>query len=267
MAHLARIAGVLTIAGTAVALLSVEEISGESQSGPRVPVIAELFTSEGCSSCPAADDVLRKLISEQPVDGVEVLGLSNHVDYWDRLGWRDPFSSSFFSARQSTYSADVFNAQDIYTPQLVVDGSLEAIGSDKTAVRRILLQAAKRPRAAIIVAATERDRVARVEVRIEVPEPVSHSTADIVVAVSENGLVTHVKRGENGGRTLSHAGVVRSLTTVGQLDANARTGSARASVTLAPEWRVDELRFIAFVQERASHRIFGGGSATLPQTR
>jgi hypothetical protein len=267
MRHPARIALLLVLGIAAAAFVSVRAQSYQAQARPKVPVVAELFTSEGCSSCPAADDVLRGLISEQPVDGVEILGLSDHVDYWDRLGWRDPFSSPFFSARQSTYSADVFNAQDIYTPQLVVDGSLEAIGSDKAAVRRILLQAAKRPRAAVSVAATEKDRVARVDVRIDVPEAVSHGTADIVVAVSENGLVTHVKRGENGGRTLSHAGVVRTLMTIGRLDQDARTGSASASLTLAPEWRVEELRFVGFVQEQASHRIFGGGSTTLPRIR
>jgi hypothetical protein len=275
MGHLARIVGVLTIAGTATALVSVRAKPGETQSVPKVPVVAELFTSEGCSSCPAADDVLRGLINAQPVDGVEVLGLSNHVDYWDRLGWRDPFSSPFFSARQSTYSADVFDSQDIYTPQLVVDGSLEAIGSDANAVRRILLQAAKRPRAAVSVVVTEKanekanekDGVARVDVRIEVPDDVVHDAADIVVAITENGLVTHVKRGENGGRTLSHAGVVRSLSAVGRLEANARTGSASSSLPLASDWRLEELRFVAFVQEHASHRIFGGGSATLSQGR
>jgi hypothetical protein len=267
MRHLAQLVTVVAIGAATAALVSGNAVSQETQSGPRVPVIAELFTSEGCSSCPAADELLRRLLSEQPVEGVEVLGLSNHVDYWDRLGWRDPFSSPFFSARQSTYSSDVFNSQDVYTPQLVVNGSLQAIGSDTNAVRRILRQAAERPRAAVTVAATEKDRVARIAVRIDVPENVSHGTADIVVAVAENGLATLVRGGENGGRMLSHAGVVRTLTTVGRLDADARTASASTSLTLAPGWRLEQLRFVGFVQEQASHRIFGGGAAALPHTR
>ena len=211
MAQLVRIVSILTLAVAAAAFVTVRANVGGMQHGPKVPVVAELFTSEGCSSCPPADDLLRELIKAQSVDGVEVLGLSSHVDYWDRLGWRNPFSSPFFSARQTTYGSDVFRSDGIYTPQLVVDGSLEAIGSDKGAVRRILLEAAKRPKAAVTVTvAGENDRMAQIDVRIDVPEGLAgHGAADIVVAVAEDGLVTHVKRGENNGRTLSHAGVVR----------------------------------------------------------
>src|SRR5262249_18732838 len=94
-------------------------------------VVAELFTSEGCSSCPPADALLQHINSSSPVDGVEVLGLEEHVDYWDHLGWRDPFSSVTFSNRQAEYAARALPFGEIYTPQLVVDGAFEAIGSDK----------------------------------------------------------------------------------------------------------------------------------------
>src|SRR5260221_9151119 len=102
-------------------------------SAPRSIVVVELFTSEGCSSCPPADDVLSQLAHRQPVAGVEVLTLSEHVDYWDRLGWRDPFSSAMYSTRQSNYDARVFHRHGVYTPQLVVDGQLERVGSDVSA--------------------------------------------------------------------------------------------------------------------------------------
>ena len=94
-----------------------------------MPVLAELFTSEGCSSCPPADDLLRRLTDEQLVDGVEVVALSEHVDYWNRLGWTDPFSSQAFSARQQRYQR-ALRTDQIYTPQMVVNGRREAIGND-----------------------------------------------------------------------------------------------------------------------------------------
>ena len=99
----------------------------------RVVVIAELFTSEGCSSCPPADNLLRRLLAAQPIDGVEVVALGNHVDYWDRLGWRDSFSSRLFSDRQAAYDSAVFRLKAPYTPQLVVDGATESVAA--TSVR------------------------------------------------------------------------------------------------------------------------------------
>src|SRR5258708_16748376 len=125
---------------------------GATGSAPRSIVVVELFTSEGCSSCPPADDVLSQLAHRQPVPGVEVLTLGEHVDYWDRLGWRDPFSSPAFSARQSNYDARVFHADQVYTPQLVIDGRLERVGSDAHAVQRAIEQAATRSKASLRVA-------------------------------------------------------------------------------------------------------------------
>ena len=118
----------------------------------RVPVLAELFTSEGCSSCPAADDLLRRLIAEQPIDGGEVIALSEHVDYWNRLGWRDPFSSPRFSERQHEYASALGGSQ-VYTPQLVIDGRAQVVGSDWTAVRQAVVEAARDRHATVAVSA------------------------------------------------------------------------------------------------------------------
>jgi hypothetical protein len=116
-------------------------LTAEQADAARTIVVAELFTSEGCSSCPRADEVLSQLVLRQPVRGVEVLGLGEHVDYWDRLGWRDRFSSALFSDRQSSYDARVFHTSQVYTPQIVVDGRLERVGSDVAAVQRAIAQA------------------------------------------------------------------------------------------------------------------------------
>src|ERR1700687_3781096 len=112
-------------------------------------VVVELFTSEGCSSCPPADSVLSDIVHRQPVPGVEVLALGEHVDYWDRLGWRDPFSSAAFTTRQSEYETQVVHTNSHYTTQLVVDGQLERVGSDLDAVQRAIRQAAQAPKATV----------------------------------------------------------------------------------------------------------------------
>jgi hypothetical protein len=231
----------------------------------RTIVIAELFTSEGCSSCPPADEVLSQLVHRQPVPGVEVLALGEHVDYWDRLGWRDPFSSAAFTARQSEYQAQVFHTNSIYTPQLVVDGQLERVGSDVNAVQRAIKQAAQAPKATVGVAVgNATDRELRVEVQVDVPPGFAISdTADVLVAVTEDNLVTDVRRGENRGRTLKHSAVVRSLTAVGVLTAQEHTLSTTTSVPWAHEWNAANIRVVSFLQERRSRHIIGAGAATI----
>jgi hypothetical protein len=233
-------------------------------SAPRSTVVVELFTSEGCSSCPPADDVLSQLAHRQPVAGVEVLALGEHVDYWDRLGWRDPFSSAMYSTRQSNYDARVFHRHGVYTPQLVVDGQLEYVGSDVSAIQRAINQAAQAPKAAVDVAVPRAsDRDLRVDVHVNVPPQLTlRESADVLVAITEDNLVTEVRRGENGGRTLRHSAVVRSLISVGTLSPHERTWSTSASVPVAPEWKVAKLRIISFLQERASRRIVGAGAAS-----
>jgi hypothetical protein len=231
-------------------------------------VVVELFTSEGCSSCPPADSVLSEIVRRQPVPGVEVLALGEHVDYWDRLGWRDPFSSATFSTRQSNYSARVFHNKEIYTPQLVIDGALERIGSDAGAVEGAIKLAARAPKAAVSVAVARvaDTRELHVDVRVEVPSNLAiRDAADALIAVTEDNLSTEVRRGENGGRTLKHSAVVRSLTTVGALPPGEHAWSTSASVPLAPEWKPENLRVIGFVQEHQRRRILGAGASRLQE--
>src|SRR5215468_9246058 len=132
-----------------VAARAVRQSSAQSDAQPadkRTPVIVELFTSEGCSSCPPADEVLARLEREQPVAGAEIIALGEHVDYWNQIGWTDPFSSRSFSERQGAY-AETFRLDGAYTPEMVVDGRVEFVGSDWNKAVAAITQAASAPKA------------------------------------------------------------------------------------------------------------------------
>jgi hypothetical protein len=237
---------------------------GATGTQPRVAVIAELFTSEGCSSCPPADEVLTRLVTSQPVAGVEIIALGEHVDYWDRLGWRDPFSSSLFTRRQSQYDARVFHGNSIYTPQIVVDGASASVGSDAAAVQRAIEKASRQPKATVTVSTHPGGAVPAVDVRVEAgPELSLRQPADVVLALTEDHLVTHVKRGENSGRVLTHSAVVRSLSTIGGLSPERRTFSMTVPIALAAEWKRENVRLTVLVQEVESRKIIGSGTTSL----
>ena len=256
--------GVLLLSGSAAHRDG--RVAASPLSAPRTIVVAELFTSEGCSSCPPADEVLSGLAHLQPIPGVEVLALGEHVDYWDRLGWRDPFSAATLSTRQSDYDAKVFHTKRIYTPQLVVDGQFERVGSEGVAVQTAIAQAAQRPKAdvSVTVARATDERALHIEAHVNVPPAlVIREAADLVVAVTEDNLVTDVRRGENRGRLLKHSAVVRSLTAAATFPPQTPTWSTVTSIPWVPEWKPADVRVIAFIQERSSRRIVGAGSATL----
>ena len=123
----------------------------QAASSSTTPVIVELFTSEGCSSCPPADTLLSRYVKNSPVPGVEIIALGEHVDYWNHNGWADPFSSVQFSQRQSDYS-HAFRLDSVYTPQIIVDGRAQLVGSDGDAAEAAIRRAARLPHAAVSVA-------------------------------------------------------------------------------------------------------------------
>ncbi len=164
---------------------------------PRVPVLVELFTSEGCSSCPPADALLESLLRSQPVEGVEVVPVGLHVDYFDHLGWKDTFGSASYTARQQDYS-QVFGPDSVYTPQIVVDGQEAVAGSDGDVVRRAIGSAAGRPH--LPLRATAQLVGDRLRLTIDLPAaPANAEKIQVVAAVTEDGLSSVVKRGENQG--------------------------------------------------------------------
>jgi hypothetical protein len=229
-----------------------------------VPVLVELFTAEGCSSCPPADTVLEKMLEAQPASGAEIVGLGEHVDYWDSLGWKDRFSSAALTARQQKYAARL-KGGDVYTPQMVVDGQDAFVGSDLSAARRAIERAISAPHGVVrITCDVSAGNALNVRVAVSgLPASNAGDRADIIVAVTEDRLRTEVKRGENQGRTLTHAAVVRELRAVGE--ASGPSPSDDAKIKLAPEWVRAHLKVVAFVQERGSRRVLATSVMAVPE--
>ena len=226
------------------------------------PVVVELFTSEGCSSCPPADALLQQLANASPASGAEIIALGEHVDYWDHQGWKDRFSSAALTNRQQLYAAR-FNTESIYTPQMVVDGRTELVGSDANAARRAIDRAAAAPHGVVRIAIDSIDgrRIAAAVSVDDLPAIARGDRADIVVAITEDHVTSDVKRGENHGRVLTHAAVVRRLTTIG--DAIAPSSSARAELMLESDWQRDRLKIVAFVQERRNRTILASAAVSV----
>ncbi|MDA8016579.1 MAG: DUF1223 domain-containing protein [Thermoanaerobaculia bacterium] len=227
-----------------------------------VPVIVELFTSQGCSSCPPADRLLAELARDQPVPGALIVPMSEHVDYWNRLGWPDPFSKAQFSDRQRIY-ARAAGSRRIYTPQMVVDGRYGFVGSQRKEALANIAKASMATHAVVDLDPCDDMTDASVlcsavEIR-DVPEITEGDTTLAVYAVTELDLEVDVPRGENAGRELSHVAVVREMAELGVVENG--TFRDRVSTRIEEGWKRENLRLVVFVQERASRRILGAGIA------
>ncbi|NCD72497.1 DUF1223 domain-containing protein [Mucilaginibacter agri] len=166
--------------------------------------VLELFTSEGCSSCPPADELLEHIQNE--VGNQPVYILAYHVDYWNRLGWKDVFSNPDFSKRQYWYNSK-FTSQ-VYTPQLILNGSAEFVGSDETKIRSNLTSALN-GKAATSLTLQARRRNGAINIQYQLQgKPV---LGQLVVALVQKHAVSQVKAGENEGRRLTHIQIVRNL--------------------------------------------------------
>jgi hypothetical protein len=251
----------------AAAALAVLALLAPAEAQPpataaRVPVVVELFTSEGCSSCPPADDVLGVLVKEQPIEGVEVIGLGFHVDYWDQLGWRDRFASRLYTARQNRYASAIENART-YTPQMVVDGAAAFVGSDRRAAALALTTAAKSPKASVAVSSGQAPDGKARTLTIEVePGSAVSDKAEIFLAITEDGLQSDVLRGENAEKTLRHDAVVRTFDKVGTIEAPGKVVISRR-VSPGRGWALARLKAVVIVQESKSRRIVGAAAAAL----
>jgi hypothetical protein len=228
------------------------------------PVIIELFTSEGCSTCPPADALLKKLETDHPIDQAEVIALEEHVDYWNHEGWVDPYSATEWTLRQQEYVAK-FKLSGPYTPQMVIDGQIQLVGSHKQAAEQAIQDTALRTETevAIIPEQSVDDSSHRFSVRVRrLMGNTERDTAQVWLAVTEAGIQSEVKGGENAGRTLQHAAILRSLHKIGAAMSNADVSFATTTdVKPKSSWKRDNLRVVVFVQEKKTLRIIGAASA------
>lgn len=233
-------------ASSAPAENAAAQAAASPTAAPRT-VIVELFTSEGCSDCPSADSLLSELVARQPVAGAHVVGLSEHVDYWDYLGWKDPFSSAQFSNRQRSYAQHPSVSDGVYTPQMIVDGRVAFVGSHGSAALSAIRSAANRQTLPLSLTQS-----ADAQLKVEIPATTLNEPATVWLALTESGLSSQVARGENGGRTLHHSSVVRSLRPLGSLSSGSAFKQTAEIGALKPSNEV-----VVFVQGDRSYNVLG----------
>lgn len=253
---------VVMIAAAFVYCATAQNTASASQSKP---VIVELFTSEGCSSCPPADVLLQKLEADQPVQGAEIIGLEEHVDYWNHDGWFDPYSSPEWTERQQAYTLLI--KKDAYTPELVVDGRYQFLGSDPREAFVEISEAVHAEKTEVSIAPANQDaKNERFHVSVgKLAGDSGGDTAEVWLAVTEDGLHSSVSRGENAGRQLNHIATLRSLHKIG----TASDKSSQFSYTGDPvvkfnsHWNRDNVHVTVFVQEKKSRQIIGAASTRI----
>jgi hypothetical protein len=264
LAPVAAIAGIAGIAAIAAVALVAAPQGARAADPPNGPVVVELFTSQGCSSCPPADRLLTRL-GKDPRFAGRVLPLSFHVDYWNYIGWQDPFSSPRWSARQNDY-ARAFRSERVYTPQVVVNGASECVGNEEGAVvSRISAALEKAPAGQVrLTVAPQGSGPVKVAVGARVARAGAQHGLDLLVALYQTGLDTPVRAGENASRTLHNDYVVRRLEKA--FTVPAAPGAERAGeVTLAvdPSWDRNALGVVAFLQDPVTLEIQGAAAQRL----
>lgn len=238
---------------TGILIFDIE--AGAATGSSKAPVLLELFTSEGCSSCPPADQLLQTLDAKQPFDGAELIVLSEHVDYWNGSGWTDSYSSKLFSARQRSY-AEHLGMDDVYTPEMVIDGERAAVGGNAVEIRNAVEAALHNRKVAVTVANPVRDGN-QIKFHLSSADlPTGEGSATVYVALAENKVQSNVAGGENGGRSLTHVAVVRELSAVGTVKGGTSL-SKDISLPLPSRAGSSGFRVVAFLQNDRSHKIVG----------
>ena len=260
---------------SAIVLLGASFAVGADKSNPQglnpqsgtVPVLVELFTSEGCSSCPPADAMLVNLDRMQPVPGAQIIVLSEHVDYWNHDGWMDRYSSSAITQRQDEYKPR-FKLNDVYTPEMVVDGDTQFNGSDAKAAVHAIEEARSKPKVGVRISSVSVDGKA-VHLHVDadaLPASSGVHKADIFVAIALNSAESQVLRGENKGRDIKHVAVALTVTKVGTAEDHG-SFSRDVVVKLPNAAEAANLRVIAFVQKSDAGPVLGAALLPVPSVK
>jgi hypothetical protein len=232
--------------------------TNSAQTPPSSPVLIELFTSEGCSSCPPADALLQQLDQSPTIPGAQLIVLSEHVDYWDHDGWKDPHSSHSLTDRQNVY-ADHLGLKSVYTPQMVVDGTTEFLGSNGPSAKQAIEKARDLEKTPVRISGVSRENPGTLQAHVEtdpLPESSRARKADVYLVLALNHAESQVAGGENKGRRISHVAVVQSLTKVGTVE-KSKNFAQDVRVKIDPRVDHTNLRLIAFVQEPGQGKVLG----------
>jgi hypothetical protein len=240
-------------------LLAIVLLLAGPVTGARAAVLLELFTAQGCSSCPPADRLLSAM-GRDPDLGKQLVPIAFHVDYWDTKGWRDRFSDHAWTQRQTEY-VHRLGGDMIYTPQIVVDGGAQCVGSDVACIKKAVESASAQPHGTVALAFAEQRRDA-VEVQVTAQLPAGAHDADVLVGVYESGLDTEVSGGENAHKTLHDDYVVHRLEHAFGVSAGS-SRSKSVKVELAPDWRREQVGVVVFLQDPKTHAVMGATAAPL----
>ena len=241
-----------------------------AKAADRVPVLVELFTSEGCPHCPEADALLERLFTAQSVGGAEIVALEEHVDYWDRPAWTDHYASPAYTERQKNY-ADALELDSLYTPQMVIDGLMEFVGNSESRVRTAIATLGHAPKGVVQLkpqapgAAWQKSPMP-LRIAASIDLPAGHAASEVYMVVAEDKLFSRVQGGSNAGESWPHSSVARSFHRVGAIAEGQQHFSGTIEVGLpGDDGKWQNLRVILFAQEKDDRHVVAIRSARLAE--
>jgi hypothetical protein len=223
------------------------------------PVLIELFTSEGCPTCPPADRNLTFLETEQPFAEADLITLSLHVDYWNSRTWKDEFSSPMFSRRQDIYG-QIFKISSVYTPQMIVDGQMQFAGTDLAKVQKAIVESAKSEKGKVELSTVE-DKNSGTKLLVKISDLPKHEISTVFLAVAEDNLASN-RTGSSGAKR-AFTSVVRELKSLGFLSTEQKNLEVETFLQFQPSWKMENLKLVVFVQENGSRKVSAIGKHIL----